>query len=472
MKEKSFHKNHQISAGISLLLLAVFLVYYLINSYKNEKAQLQKEVHYLLTNAFKTAESEVLDQMIFELKGVSWINKEEHLRLNMDKPETEILTVDSIGKHNGVMSRTLVISSKDHSLQHTKDLKVKVELRSDSINLDSTTRLFKSNESSSFEAVEKIFKDNLRKSNLSIKYRIQKDTGLSEFKNGESYKDVFTQDFYSIDTDHNQVYILKEILPELIFSILLYLVVIFAFVSIIRSAKKEKELYDMKNDFMRNMTHELKTPIATIGVALEAIQSFHAGHDKELRDEYYRIAEAENKKLNGLVDKVLQVSHQMDSNRMDLEKLDICQITEEILGSFRWRAEQKGIHLQLECSEDKREIWINAQNYILILHNLIDNAMKYNKSQDAQVVVQIIRTDDELNVKVKDNGIPIPEDQKSKIFEKFYRIPQGDVHDEKGHGLGLYIVAQLVKSIHGRIQLKTSERGNTFEIAFPFELVQ
>ena len=118
-----------------------------------------------------------------------------------------------------------------------------------------------------------------------MKYSITKDTATVDKKTTGAYEDVFTNEFYHINNQNNSHIILGAILPEIGLSVLMYLMVVFAFSTILRSARKQKQLYDMKQDFVRNMTHELKTPIATMGVALEAIQNFHAGQDENIKKE-------------------------------------------------------------------------------------------------------------------------------------------------------------------------------------------
>lgn len=469
MQRKTDQLKQQLAIGLSLVLLAAFLLYYLYSAFLTEQARLRKEVHYLFTNAFRTAESEMLDQMIFELKGVSWLKKHNAATIDIRNHETEMFLMDSIHSPDSQMSKTLIFASKSPEEIRSQDVQVRIQLRSDSIVTDTCKGLFQHGKSFHFETVEKIFKDNLDKSNLSIKYKIQRDSATEKTSEENHYKDVFTQETYSINTDDNHWYVLRGIIPEILFSIILYFVVILAFVSIIRALRKQQELYDMKQDFMRNMTHELKTPIATIGVALEAIQNFNNGSNPELRAEYCRIAEEENHKLNALVDKVLQITQHMDSTNSQSIKTNLKQITEEVLDSFKYRADQKGVHLFMSCTEDSWDLMLDPQNYVMILHNLLDNALKYNKSPKPEIRVSLTRSHSYAILEVSDNGTPIPEEQQKRVFEKFYRIAQGDVHDEKGHGLGLYIVAQLASSLRGSIQLLNSENGNVFKLNFPVQ---
>ncbi len=225
----------------------------------------------------------------------------------------------------------------------------------------------------------------------------------------------------------------------------------------------------MKQDFVRNMTHELKTPIATMGVALEAIQNFHAGQDENIKKEYFSIAESENKKLNAIVDKVISLSRLMDIKPQQQETVNIPQLIKEVVDSFHLRAEQTGCKIDFECEDIGMVVNTQPQNLNIILYNLIDNALKYTKTPSPKVVVLATLESNMLTISVMDNGKSIGEENKFLIFDQFYRIPRGDVHDEKGHGLGLYIVSQLVKSLHGTIKWIAIDEGNNFELKIPVE---
>ncbi|MBK7231198.1 MAG: HAMP domain-containing histidine kinase [Saprospiraceae bacterium] len=349
--------NHRLIASISLILLGGFLAYYLRSTYLSEEKDFNKEVRYIFTNAFRTAESKTLDKMIFELKGVSWLGKENSTNITVRNHKTEILTIDSVGldKKSGGKATTIVIARNEVSDENPTEMRFKMDVRNDSIQLDSTYHLNSEKIGSNFTEIEKLFKENLQNSGLNIEYKIVKDSNSMDSMGSDVYKDVFTNEFYSIQTDQNQMFILKRILPEIVISILMYLVFIFAFVSIISSSRKQKELYTLQQDFVRNMTHELKTPIATMGVALEAIQNFHAGQDESVRQEYYRIAESENHKLNMLVDKVLSASQQMDAIGSKNERVNLNKLVADVLESFKWRAEQNGISVILKSLRQRRK---------------------------------------------------------------------------------------------------------------------
>ncbi len=159
----------------------------------------------------------------------------------------------------------------------------------------------------------------------------------------------------------------------------------------------------------------------------------------------------------------------MDATPQVQETVNIPQLIKVVVDSFRLRVEQTGCKIDFECEDTDIVVNTQPQNLNIILYNLIDNALKYTKSSSPHVVVYAKLSDSSLTLSVRDNGTPIGEEFKSVIFEKFYRIPHGDVHDAKGHGLGLYIVSQLVKTMLGTIRCLSTEAGNNFELKIPVE---
>ena len=150
----------------------------------------------------------------------------------------------------------------------------------------------------------------------------------------------------------------------------------------------------------------------------------------------------------------------------------INQLIREVVDSFQLRAEQTGFKIDFDCGDEVLPVKTEPQNLTIILHNLIDNALKYTKTPSPKVFVLATLESNMLTISVMDNGKSIGEENKFLIFDQFYRIPRGDVHDEKGHGLGLYIVSQLVKSLHGTIKWIAKHDGNNFELKIPVEYIR
>jgi two-component system phosphate regulon sensor histidine kinase PhoR len=223
----------------------------------------------------------------------------------------------------------------------------------------------------------------------------------------------------------------------------------------------------MKTDLISNITHELKTPIATVGVAIEALKNFNAIQDTRRTNEYLDISQQELQRLSLLVDKVLKLS-MFEKKEIELQKqhFDMGQLAEEVLASLRLQVEKLQAKIQIS-KEGPLEFWGDRLHWQSVIFNLLDNALKYSQSQP-EISIAITGTEEQLMLEVADNGIGIPEGYQNKVFEKFFRVPAGDTHNAKGHGLGLSYVAQVVRQHGGDIKLESQEgSGSTFTITLP-----
>jgi two-component system phosphate regulon sensor histidine kinase PhoR len=455
---------------ISLVLLAVFLCIYLYKNYRSAEREISQQAQLFFENAFKTAEGQVFDKMMIEMKGVSFLQKKDSIvgDFNWTEHDVKVLQLDSSNKVPKISTTNkiskVILKTSNNDVKPDSLLNVKIEFKSDSLNVDTA---FSSKSLSDIKKVSDIFKSNVQKAGFEIEYEITDDTLNRNSKTNVVYNEIFSGKKYFLNISNDQSYIFDKILPDILMSVLLFLAVAFAFYHIISSYRKNQELYDLKDDFMRNMTHELKTPLATMGVAIEALQNFKADGDKNLRTEYLRIAETENLKLNDLVDKVLSISQTLDYDKNKVEQIILHQLIDEICESFRLRMEQKNIKFEIINQLTPEYVILNTQVLAMVLHNLFDNAIKYLEHQDPMIIIKTYSDDNSIFINVSDNGKPIPSEYSNRIFEKFFRIPQGNTHDVKGHGLGLYIVQRMILSVRGKVNLKSDENGNHFIIELP-----
>ncbi len=264
--------------------------------------------------------------------------------------------------------------------------------------------------------------------------------------------------------------LMKAILPQILFSLFLTLVTATSFTILYKSLRSQQRLLVMKNDFISNITHELKTPIATVSVALEALKSFN-GIDNPVRTrEYLDIAQHELGRLSVLTDKVLNTSL-FDERGVTLvfEKVDFEKMIDEILNSMTLLTEKN--QTSIEFKKTGRNFIVDGSIVHLtnVIYNLLDNAIKYTPVKP-KINVQLTDNGDSISLSVADNGLGIPKEFHDKIFEKFFRMPTGNVHTVKGYGLGLSYVESVVKAHHGKISLVSeSGKGCTFKIVLPRE---
>ncbi|MGG9962303.1 sensor histidine kinase [Ferruginibacter sp. SUN106] len=275
---------------------------------------------------------------------------------------------------------------------------------------------------------------------------------------------------YKLQLDNTFGYLFKKILSPLLFSLFLVGVTIFTFLLLYRNLNRQRRLTAIKNEFIGNITHELKTPISTVGVAIEAMQNFNALQNPERTQEYLSIANNELQRLGLLVDKVLKLS-MFEKHEVELteEIFDIKQLVNEVVNSMRLQFEKHHAVIDIHTSGDDFTLTADKMHITSVVYNLLDNALKYSKA-DPHVTIDINASAANIILKITDNGIGIPAAYTNKIFEKFFRVPSGDKHNVKGYGLGLSYVAHIITQHNGTIDVKSEEgKGTAFTIQLPKE---
>lgn len=262
--------------------------------------------------------------------------------------------------------------------------------------------------------------------------------------------------------------LLKEIAPQVFFSGVLTLLTSVSFIFMFRSIRSQQRLMALKNDFISNITHELKTPIATVSVALEALKNFKGIDNPKLTNEYLDIAQHELGRLSVLTDKVLTTSLFDERGvTFDLEKVDLERGVVNILDSMKLVLEKQRASVSFEKKGTAFTVPGSSLHLTNVIYNLMDNALKYSPSGPS-IVITLTDLGEGVSLAVTDHGLGIPGEFHKKIFEKFFRIPSGDVHNIKGHGLGLSYVDSVVKSHGGKIELKSKiGEGSTFTVTLP-----
>lgn len=265
-----------------------------------------------------------------------------------------------------------------------------------------------------------------------------------------------------------QQYLIKKIWLTMASSGLLVLVIVGSFGYSIHTILRQKKLSEMKNDFINNMTHELKTPIATISLACEALSDKEIKQMEGMRERYLKMIGDENKRLGEQVERVLQMAA-LDRNDIEL-KCEVIQVSELVV-----HAREKSL-IQVEARQGTIRIIDNAPEAQVygdpthltnILVNLLENANKY--SNDApDITVRIFTKNNNLHVSVQDRGIGMTKEAQTHIFQKFYRVPTGDIHNVKGFGLGLAYVKTMVELHHGAVSVESEVgKGSKFTISLP-----
>jgi two-component system phosphate regulon sensor histidine kinase PhoR len=284
------------------------------------------------------------------------------------------------------------------------------------------------------------------------------------FPNDIMGKDNFLYIFFPEKNTH----VIRQVWLPISSSIVFILVIIFCFIYAIRVILRQKALSDTKNDFINNMTHEFKTPLATVSLAVEALQDPDLSTQDKFRTRYLGIIKDENKRLVSQVEKVLQAAA-LDKNdfKLNIETLDLSELLESTVDHISLQIEKRGGKITFVNKLRNPQIEGDPFHLTHIFNNLMDNANKY--SREAPVIrVEAWDDKDQLMVTIQDHGIGMTRDVIKKIFDKFYRVPTGNVHDVKGFGLGLSYVKTMLEAHKGEIHVHSElGKGSTFTINLP-----
>jgi two-component system phosphate regulon sensor histidine kinase PhoR len=273
---------------------------------------------------------------------------------------------------------------------------------------------------------------------------------------------------YRLDISNANPFVLQKMWPQFLLSVVLVGLTALSFVLLLRSLVQQRKLTKIKNDFISNITHELKTPIATVSVAIEALRNFDALHDAERTKEYLAISSNELQRLSFLVDKVLKLS-MFEKHQVELkeEAVDLAVLVKEVVSSMKLQFEKYRAQVNVQLQGYQFGITADRLHITSVLFNLLDNALKYSK-ENPSIHIELKDETEQILLMVTDNGIGIPAEYHKKIFDKFFRVPSGDTHNVKGYGLGLSYVAYVIQRHYGIIEVESQPGiGSRFIIKLP-----
>lgn len=331
-------------------------------------------------------------------------------------------------------------------------------------------------------SIEKLIKTSLKQKNINIDFEYllldneKNNILLSNTEDDKILKSNFSISLFQNDLiDSNLVlfldfplknsYLRDNNIYSLAFSFIFILLIALSFYYVVVKAFRLKKLSEIKNDFIDNMTHELKTPISTISLACEAMID-----NKKNKNDYVKIIDEENKRLGHQVERVLNIARtEKQSYKIDKSSVNIHEIIEESINVFRFKLEKKGGKIVNKLNAENPIINGNKSHLVNVFNNLIENGIKYSK--DKPVITIESRNDkSSMEISIKDNGIGIKKNNLDKIFDKFYREPQGNIHNVKGFGLGLSYVKNIVDKLNAKIFVKSKYgHGSVFTLKFNYE---
>ncbi|MCK0178985.1 ATP-binding protein [Flavobacteriaceae bacterium S0862] len=323
--------------------------------------------------------------------------------------------------------------------------------------------------------IDSIFNEEIKLKNLDINFQLDLSFKETHTDSIES-KIIDSSDLYTISKSpflppHSSLSvgfsnstkeILKRNLTGILISVLLVLAVISCLFYLLKIIKHQKQIAEVKNDLISNITHEFKTPIATIGVALESIKNFDVINDKEKTQSYLNMSSNQLSKLNLMVEKLLETAA-LDSESIELNKdtHNIIALIETLINKHKLSTEKEIVfNSELTNLEAKVDLF-HFENAI---NNVLDNAIKYGGEK---ISIELSKYSNAFVISISDNGNSLTNSSKQKIFEKFYRVPKGNTHDVKGFGIGLYYTKKIIEKHNGAIDLELNNGWTTFKITMP-----
>jgi two-component system phosphate regulon sensor histidine kinase PhoR len=258
--------------------------------------------------------------------------------------------------------------------------------------------------------------------------------------------------------------LLRDSFISILLSFLLSISIIASLIYLLKTIYKQKQLAEVKNDFISNITHEFKTPIATISIALEAMKNFNALSDKIKSEKYIAIANSQVSKLNLMVEKILETAT-LNHEELSINKqpVNLIELVEEVIEKYKIINLEKTV--TFKNSIGNKVLNLDKFHFENALGNIIDNAIKYGGNK---ITVDLTLTKNHIVLLIKDNGNGIHKSQKEKIFEQFYRTPMGNTHNVKGFGIGLYYTKKIIEKHGGNINIIYDKNNNTL---FKIELL-
>ncbi len=263
--------------------------------------------------------------------------------------------------------------------------------------------------------------------------------------------------------------VLRQMEVWLMMSVLFLIVVIFSFVYVILTIFRQKKLAELKTDFINNMTHEFKTPLATTSLAAEMLLRPQVAENSEKVKKYARVIVDENQRLKTRVEQVLEISS-LENGKQDhqLKQTDLHEVIKTVIRRFEIQLKEKHVKLILEPEATNPVIVANEEDIANMIFNLIDNAIKYTPD-NPEILIRTWNSKNGIFLRIRDNGIGIKPEHHRNIFKNLFRVPTGDIHEVRGYGIGLYYVKKVVEQHHGTIEVESElGKGSVFDVYLPF----
>lgn len=438
---------------LSLVLLAVLEYMWIHNEYNNAFRGMEENLSHVMFSSMRDVEDSLIFSKLAEhpMLGQSpdSLNKDLMIVINTEDSVREVSKSGFEGK------------SKRESFEYTHRRKVRgMLLRQlamdttifDTPNIDLSTIVMKhinlSDSAGAYSGYKMISWEG-------------GDTALAAAMSRPQF-DLLADRKIALINPHYRADIFHSLLPHLSFAVFLWMMVGAAFYYIWKNLRQQIQLNALRDEFVSNITHELKTPITTVGVALESLNMSAELQNTQSR-KYLDICQSELHRLSSLVERILNNR----APQVNFEKIDLRQTLDDVMDRMKVQFDKRLAQVSIQQEGSDFRMLGDKEHMSGVFYNLLDNALKY--SQGAPVIhIKLTNQDGSVRLDVRDEGIGVPADFQHKIFEKLYRVPQGNRHDVKGHGLGLSYVADVVRQHKGTITMVSEPgKGSVFTLTFP-----
>ncbi len=415
---------------LSYVLLIAFTVQWLQSQYRSERDQLSKDIARLFTSV----QEQISDSLLLH---------------SVVQP---------------IISQQKVHPTSNATLPYHSDSTDPISAQGFRLMLQNARKLTASEKQAMFRVDTVVFNEmfatRLKQQgwDFSAKWVRNRDSGMETNKRIFIPSNFFTSE-YGVIVDRYNTYLYRKMLPQSGFVLILLAVTGIAFWSTYKSLREQIKLSHLKDDFVNNMSHELKTPIATVKLALEALTNFSAMDDIQRRNDYLSMASIEMDRLEMLTHKVLNTSL-LENGKMFIkpEPCDLKELIGQTIQALRPKLEMQDATIQFETTGHHFTSSVDKLHTQGVLLNIIDNSLKYGVAP-VDIRLSLREHEHTIQLAVQDNGPGIPEEYKDKVFDKFFRVPTGNKHNIKGFGLGLSYAAQVMQQHKGSIKVNNMPTG-------------
>lgn len=458
-----------------------------------EEDMKQQENAYMLSNQSSQDISQVITNRKFRWEITDATGAVQQIELSTSLTDHKFEPLSALSNRQAGSSlqpgKNIVSTSKDHQNTLVRRYQYQSGLIDDVIyNMIHTANLKPIDERIDFKKLNNDLKAEFVNNGLNLPFVfsvINKD-GNTVYQSAEIQKqpiasDVLTAPLFPNDPPSKQNYLrvyfptkgdyissqITFIVPSVVFSLILLITFIFTIYIVFR----QKKLSEMKNDFINNMTHELKTPVSTISLAAQMLKDSDITKSPDVFKHISGVINDETKRLGFLVEKVLQMSlFERQKAALKLKELDANDLVAGVANTFTLKVEKYGGSIDIDLRAEDSSIYVDEMHLTNVLFNLMDNAVKYRRLEvPLELMARTWNENGKLMISIEDNGIGIKKEHLKKVFDRFYRIPTGNVHDVKGFGLGLAYVRKIVEDHNGTIRAESGAAniGTKFIITLP-----